>query len=172
MRSLLTSLGLSAVLALGATSVTAQAGDLKLGYVNTEQLLRESAPAKAALARLELEFGKRDRELREAEQRIKASGEKLDKESLTLSEGERARRQRELVDQDRDLQRKRREFQEDLNQRKSEELSAVVERANKVIKQIFEQEKYDLIVQEALAASTRIDITEKVIKALNAAAGK
>ena len=172
MRSLLTTLGLSAVLVLGATSMTAQAGDLKLGYVNTEQLLRESAPAKAALARLELEFGKRDRELREAEQRLKAAGEKLDKDALTLSEGDRARRQRELVDQDRDLQRKRREFQEDLNQRKSEELSAVVERANKVIKQIFEQEKYDLIVQEALAASNRIDITEKVIKALNTAAGK
>ncbi len=172
MRSLLTSLGLSVVLVLGATSMTAQAGDLKLGYVNTEQLLRESAPAKAALARLEQEFGKRDRELREAELRIKAAGEKLDKEGLALSEGDRARRQRELVDQDRDLQRKRREFQEDLNQRKSEELSAVVERANKVIKQIFEQEKYDLIVQEALAASTRIDITEKVIKALNTPAGK
>jgi outer membrane protein len=160
------------VLLLGATSLTAQASDLKLGYVNTEQLLRESAPAKAALARLELEFGKRDRELREAEQRIKSAGEKLDKEGMTLSESERSRRQRDLVDQDRDLQRKRREFQEDLNQRKSEELSAVVERANRVIKQIFEQEKYDLIVQEALAASGRIDITDKVVKALNAASPK
>jgi outer membrane protein len=172
MRYLLTSLSLSAVLLLGATSLTAQASDLKLGYVNTEQLLRESAPAKAALARLELEFGKRDRELREAEQRIKSAGEKLDKEGMTLSESERSRRQRDLVDQDRDLQRKRREFQEDLNQRKSEELSAVVERANRVIKQIFEQEKYDLIVQEALAASSRIDITDKVVKALNAASPK
>ena len=87
----------------------------------------------------------------------------------TLAEGEKNRRQRELVEQDRDLQRERREFQEDLNQRKNEELSGVVERANRVIKQIFEQEKYDLILQEVIFAGPRVDITEKVIKALNAA---
>jgi Skp family chaperone for outer membrane proteins len=86
-----------------------------------------------------------------------------------LSEAELNRRQRELVEQDRDLQRKRREFQEDLNQRKNEELAAVVERANRVIKQIFDQEKYDLIVQEVVFAGPRVDITDKVIKALNAA---
>ena len=76
------------------------------------------------------------------------------------------------MEQDREFQRKRREFQEDLTQRKNEELSSVVERANKVIKQIFETEKYDLILQEAVFASTRIDITDKVIKALNAQGAK
>ena len=83
-----------------------------------------------------------------------------------VSETERSRRQRDLVDQDREFQRKRREFQEDLNQRKNEELSAVVERANKVIKQIFDQEKYDLIIQESVYFSARVDITDKVLKAL------
>ena len=97
-------------------------------------------------------------------------GERLEKEAPTLSESERARRQRELVEQDRDMQRRRREFQEDLSQRKNEELAAVVERANRVIKQIFEQEKYDVILQEAIFAGPRVDITEKVIKSLNAAA--
>jgi outer membrane protein len=86
-----------------------------------------------------------------------------------LSEGERNRRQRELVEQDRDLQRKRREFQEDLNQRRNEETAGLVERANKVIKQIFDNEKYDLILQDVVFAGPRVDITEKVIKALNAA---
>jgi outer membrane protein len=101
--------------------------------------------------------------------RLKGAAEKLDKEAPALSEAERTRRQRELVEQDRDLQRKRREFQEDLSQRRNEELAAVVERANRVIKQIFDQEKYDLILQEVIFAGPKVDITDKVIKALNAA---
>jgi outer membrane protein len=167
MKSTLTSL--CAALALAGTLPSASAQELKLGYVNSERVLREAAPAKAAQAKLETEFGKRDRELREAEQRRKGAEEKLDKDAPTLSEAERTKRQRDLLEQDRDLQRKRREFQEDLNQRRNEELSAVVERANRVIRQIYEQDKYDLIVQEAVFASAKVDITEKVIKALNAA---
>jgi len=142
---------------------------LKIGYVNADRLTRDSAPAKAAQAKLEAEFGKREKELTELANKLKAAADKLDKEGPTLAESERARRQRELVEQDRDLTRKRREFQEDLGQRRNEELAAIVERANRVIRQIFEQEKFDLIVQEAIMASARIDITDKVIKALGAA---
>ncbi|MBK9361877.1 MAG: OmpH family outer membrane protein [Rubrivivax sp.] len=160
---------LAAALALAAISATAIAQDLKIGYVNSERVLREAAPAKAALARMEAEFSKRDRELNDQAGKLKAAAEKLDKDGPTLGEAERTRRQRELVEQDRDLQRKRREFQEDLNQRKNEELASVVERANRVIKQIFDQEKYDVILQEVVFAGPRVDITEKVIKALNAA---
>lgn len=160
---------LAAALALAAFSLTATAQDLKIGYVNSERVLREAAPAKAAQAKLEAEFGKRDRELNDQAVKLKAAAEKLDKDAPTLAEAERSRRQRDLVEQDRDLQRKRREFQEDLNQRKNEELASVVERANRVIKQIFDQEKYDLILQEVVFAGARVDITEKVIKALNAA---
>ena len=159
----------AAALIAGA-SLGASAQDLKIGYINGERVLRESTPAKAAQGKLEVEFGKRERELADDGNRLKAAADKLDKDAPTLSEAERTRRQRELVEQDRDLQRKRRAFQEDLNQRKNEELSAVVERANKVIKQIFETEKYDLILQEAVFAGPRIDITDKVIKALNGAA--
>ena len=154
-------------LALLAGAVFAQ--ELKIGYVNSERVLREATPAKAAQSKLEAEFGKREKELNDAATRLKGAADKLDKDAPTLSETERGRRQRELVEQDRDLQRKRREFQEDLNQRKNEELAAVVERANRVIKQIFDQEKYDLILQEVVFAGPRVDITEKVIKALNAA---
>jgi outer membrane protein len=160
---------LAAALALAAISATATAQELKIGYVNSERVLREASPAKAAQAKLEAEFGKRDRELNDQAVKLKSAAEKLDKDAPTLSEAERTRRQRELVEQDRDLQRKRREFQEDLNQRKNEELASVVERANRVIKQIFDQEKYDLILQEVVFAGPRVDITEKVIKALNAA---
>ena len=145
----------------------AQAQELKIGYVNSERVLREAAPAKAAQTKLEAEFSKRDKELNDQGARLKAAADKLDKDLPTLSEADRTRRQRELVDQDRDLQRKRRELQEDLNQRRNEEVAGVVERANRAIKQIFDSEKYDMIVQEVIFAGPRVDITDKVIKALN-----
>jgi outer membrane protein len=155
----------------GATQV-AHAQELKIGYVNSDKVMRESAPAKAATSRLESEFTRRDKELNDLGARLKASSERLEKDAPTLAEAERARRQRELVEQDREFQRRRRELQEDFNQRRNEELAAVIERANRVIKQIAEAEKYDLIVQEAVHWSPRVDITDKVIKALNANGGK
>lgn len=168
--STLKSFAVAALIAGATLGVSAQ--DLKIGYINGERVLRESVPAKAAQGKLEVEFGKRERELADDGNRLKAAADKLDKDAPTLSEAERTRRQRELVEQDRDLQRKRRAFQEDLNQRKNEELANVVERANRVIKQIFETEKYDLILQEGVVfAGARVDITDKVIRTLNATPG-
>jgi outer membrane protein len=159
-----------ALWALALATTPALAQELKLGYVNSERVLRDSAPAKAAQAKLEAEFGRRERELNDIRNRLKAAADKFEKDAPTLPESEKTRRQRELVDQERDLQRKQREFQEDLNQRKNEELAAVVERANRVIRQIFETEKYDAILQEVVFAGPRVDITDKVIRALNAPA--
>jgi len=162
----------AAMAVAAATATAAGAQELKIGYVNSDRVLREAAPAKAAQAKLETEVRKREKELSDMDARLKAAADKLEKDVPTLAESERTRRQRELVDQDREIQRKRREFQEDINQRKNEELGQVVERANRVIKQIFETEKYDLILQEAVFAGPRADITDKVIKALNAQGGK
>jgi len=148
-------------------TLPAAAQELKIGYVNSERVLREAAPARAAQAKLEAEFGRRERELNDQATRLKAAADRLEKDLPTLSPTDQQRRQRELVDQDRDLQRKRREFQEDLNQRRNEELASVVERANRAIKQIFDAEKYDLILQEVVFAGARVDITDKVIRALN-----
>ena len=167
--SFLKSSAAAALLALAALG--AQAQELKIGYVNADRVLRDATPAKAAQAKLEAEFGKREKELADMANKLKAAGEKLDKDAPTLAESERNRRQRELVEQNRDFDRKRREFQEDLTQRKNEELASVVERANKVMKQIFDSAKYDLIIQEAVFAGPKIDITDKVIKALNAQSG-
>jgi outer membrane protein len=155
-------------------AVGAQAQEMKIGFVNSDRVLREATPAKAAQTRLEAEFSKRQKEGEDAAAKLKAAADKLDKDAPTLGEAERTRRQRDLVEQDRELQRKRREFQEDLNQRKNEELASVVERANKVVKQIYDTEKFDLILQGdvVIFASARIDITDKVIKALNAQGAK
>ena len=156
-------------LALLGPLASVRAEEVKIGYVNVERLQREAAPAKAALSKLQSEFEKREKDLLETQARIKTTADKLDKDAPTLAESERVRRQRDLVDQNRDFERRRREYQEDLNQRRSEEVAALLERANRVIRQIADQEHYDLIMQDAVFASPRMDITDKVIKALNAA---
>ncbi len=154
-------------LLIAGVQLSAYAQELKVGFVSTERIFRDAAPAKAATAKLELEFSKREKDLQELANRLKATAEKLDKDGPVLADAERSKRQRELAEMDKDFQRRQREFREDLNQRRNEELAVVLERANKVIKQIAEAEKYDIIFQEAVYASPRIDITEKVLKALN-----
>jgi outer membrane protein len=145
----------------------AVAADTKVGFVSTERVLRESSPAKAAQKKLEAEFAKREKELQEASAKLRGMVEKLERDAPVMSEADRGKRQREISDTERDLQRRQREFREDLNQRRNEELAVVVERANKAIRQIAEAEKYDIIFQEAVYASPRIDITEKVVRVLN-----
>jgi outer membrane protein len=145
----------------------AQAQEVKIGFVSTERIFREAAPAKTANAKIEQEFSKRDKELQDMGARLKTMADKLDKDAPVLSEADRGRRQRELGDLDKDFQRRQREFREDLNQRRNEELATVLDRTNRVIKQIAEAEKYDIVFQEAVYISPRIDITDKVLKALN-----
>jgi outer membrane protein len=157
-----------ALLSLGAICMTAvNAQELKIGFVNTDRIFREASTAKAAQAKLEQEFSKREKELVELGNSLKSNSEKLERDAPTLSETQRTTRQRQLSDQDREFQRKRREFQEDLNARKNEELQQVLEKANKVVKQVAEAEKYDLILQEAVYINPKHDITEKVIKVIN-----
>jgi len=99
--------------------------------------------------------------------KLKATADKLDKDSPILSEADRARQQRDLQEMDREFQRRRREFQEDLNQRKNEELQSLLERAQKIVRQIAEQEKYDVILQDAVYVGPRADVTDKVLKTLD-----
>ncbi|KRB91471.1 outer membrane protein chaperone [Noviherbaspirillum sp. Root189] len=158
-------MALLAALMLPLAGVHAQ--DSRVGFVSTERIFREAAPAKAAQAKIEQEFSRREKELQDMAARLKGMSDKLDKDAAILAESDRVKRQRELADLDKDFQRKQREFREDLNQRRNEELAIVLERTNKVIKQIAEAEKFDIVFQEAVYASPRIDITDKVLKALN-----
>lgn len=153
--------------AIASTAVASFAQDLKIGFVSTERILRDSNAAKAAQTRLEQEFSRRERELNQLGEQLRQATEKLEKDLPTLSESQRVSRQRQVVELDRDFQRRRREFQEDLAQRRNEELQAVIERANRVIRQIAEAEKYDLILQEAVYIAPKHDITDKVINGLN-----
>ncbi len=168
MKNFLRASGSAALLSLVALCCQAQAEDFRVGFVNIDRILREATPAKAGQTKLEQEFSKREKDLLDAGNVLKAASDKFEREAPTLAESQRNARQKQLVDQDRDFQRKRREFQEDLNSRKNEELQQVIEKANRVIKQVAETEKYDAVLQEAAYINPKHDITDKVIKALNA----
>jgi outer membrane protein len=158
----------AAALAVSLTTTLALAqGEYKIGFVNTERLFREATPAKRAQQKLEKEFAGRDADIQKLSKQVRDLQALLERDSVTMAETERRNKERDLANMSRDLQRLQREFREDLNLRRNEELAAVQERANKVIQQIAESEKFDLILQDPVVyASPRIDITEKVIKAL------
>lgn len=145
----------------------AVAADMKIGFVNTERVFREAAPAKRAQQKLEREFAARNQDLAKLEKQGRDLQAELERESVTLTESARRDKERLLADISRNFQRMQREIREDLNLRRNEELAGVQERATRVINQIAEQEKFDLVIQEAVFASTRIDITDKVIRALS-----
>lgn len=155
-----------AAAALMASSTLVPAAELKVGFVKLERLFKEAAPAVKAQKKIEKEFASRDQELQKLAKQARDMQTSLEKDGVTMSESERRDKEQELARMNRDLQRMQRELREDLNLRKNEELAAVLERANKVIQQIAESEKFDLILQEAVYISPRIDITDRVIKAL------
>ncbi|HWD15683.1 MAG TPA: OmpH family outer membrane protein [Casimicrobiaceae bacterium] len=156
-----------AAVLLVATAGTAGAAEYKIGFVNTERLFREATPAKRAQAKIEKEFATRDAEIQKLAKQVRDLQAALDRDGATMADTDRRNKERDLANQTRDLQRMQREFREDVNLRKNEEISALQERANKVIQGIAESEKYDLILQDPVVyASQRIDITDKVIKAL------
>ncbi|EON18846.1 outer membrane chaperone Skp [Cupriavidus sp. GA3-3] len=162
----LTAAGLAAV-ALCATA-PAQAQPARIAAVNSERLLRDSQPAKRAQNKLAQEFDKRDRELQGMARKNRALAAQLDTDAGALSDAEWQRRQHEVAEMDRELQRKQQAFREDLQRRHNEELARLAKRANRVIRQLAEQRGYDLVIQEAVYVNPRIDITEDVMKALNA----
>jgi outer membrane protein len=159
---------------VGASAFTGwvQAQDFKIGIVNTDRILRDSNVAKSAQAKLESEFLKREKDLNDAINAFKVAADKFERDAPTLSEAQRVSKQKLLVDQDRDLKRRQREFQEDLGARKNEENQMLFEKAGRAVKQVAESEKYDLILQDAAYFNPKHDITEKVIKVLNASVSK
>lgn len=161
-----------ALMGLLLLAAPAMAQEFKLGFVSLDRIIKEAQPAKNAQAKLEQEFSKREKDLQAQGADLKKRADELERDAPALSETQRAARQKQLVEMDRDFQRKRREFQEDLNSRRNEELQQVFERANKVVREVANAEKYDLILQEAVYVNPKHDITDKVIKALNASVTK
>ncbi|MDN4060188.1 OmpH family outer membrane protein [Massilia sp. YIM B02769] len=145
----------------------AQNAPSRIGFVFTERLMTESKMAKAADAKIQAEFSKRQKTNEELVAKFKQMSEKFDADAPRLTDIERTRRARELFDMEKDVQRMNREFQEDLMQRKSEERAAIATKAYKLIEQIAEQEKLDAVLQEAAWSSPRIDITDKILKQLD-----
>ena len=160
-------IGLVAMIATAAPFALAQEAASRVGAVNLDKIFNESNIAKQSQAKLEKDFSKRQSEIRDSAEKIKAAAEKLDRDAAVMNEAERIRRQRALAEQDRDLQRKQREFTEDLNQKTFEERAKIIEKANIALKQVAEQKKLDIIVQDPPFANPKSDVTDDVIKALN-----
>jgi outer membrane protein len=153
-------------LALMGVSQLALADATKFGFVNSDRIMRESAPAVRALKRIENDFSKRDQELQRLARDLDALQKDLENENSKMSEAERQKKERSLSELNRDFQRKQREFREDLNQRRNDDMASIIERTNQAIKQIAERDKYDVILQDAVYVNPRVDITDKVLKAL------
>jgi len=159
-------LAFSLVLASAFAAAPALAADTKIGFVNTEKLLREAPLSVAAQKKLEREFAARDQELQKMAKQARDLQSQLDKDGVTMSDSERKNKERDLGNLNRELQRQGREFREDLNLRRNEELGQIQERARKAIQDIARAEKYDLIVEQAVYFDPKIDITDRVLKSL------
>lgn len=155
-------------LILAFSNLCFSADPIKIGYVKVQEVIQNASISKTAEKKLRQEFAKKDAELKKLSTELKKKVEIFDRDQAILSNEEKKKVQRDLADMERDLRRKNRETKEDLDQRRSEELAAVIEKANAVIKKIAEKEKFDLIVENAVYAAPTINITDKVIKALNA----
>ena len=140
--------------------------ETRIGFVNSQKIMNDAPQAARAKKKIEKDFEKRDQDLQRIAKQLQGLQENIDKNAVTMAESERRTKEREFGELNRDFQRKQREFREDLSQRQNEEMASIFERVNKIIKQIAEAEKYDIIFQEAVYANPRIDITDKVIKAL------
>ncbi|MBK7415618.1 MAG: OmpH family outer membrane protein [Dechloromonas sp.] len=143
-----------------------EANELKVGYVNTQRIFRDAPAAQKAAKKLEGEFSRRDQDLQKMAKQLQGLQENLEKNSVTMAESDRRNKEKEFGELSREFQRKQREFREDLNLRQNEENAAVIEKANKAIKQIAEAEKYDLVLQDVVWVSPKLDMTDRVIKAL------
>lgn len=142
------------------------ANELKIGYVNTERLFRDSPLAVRTLKKLEQEFAKRDQDIQKLVKQARDAQQALDKENLTMSEADKVRKGRELAAMTREIQRAQREYREDINQRRNEEFSAIQEKARKLILEIAEREKFDLVLENAIYAGPRVDVTDRIMKLL------
>ena len=159
---------LLSLISFGILSVASSASgqELKIGFVNTDRVFKEAAPALRSQKKLQEEFAPRDQEIKAVNSQATEVKAKLEKDGLTMAESEKRALESELARLSREIQRLQREFREELNLRKQEELKVILRIANEEIDKLAAEEKYDLILQEAVYRSDRLDITDKVIKAL------
>ena len=167
--SLITALLTAALLAAASCPALAQQPAPRIGFINTQRVMHDAIIAQRAQKAIESEFRSRDADLQRLAERLKTMSEQFQKNAVTMSENDQRSKERELNDLRREFDRKQREFGEDLQNRRNEAMSQVIGKANDIIRRIAEQEKMDIIFQDAVYASPRIDVTDKVIKALDAA---
>lgn len=145
------------------------AADLKIGFVNVARLLEKAPQAEAAKKDLEREFKPRDSKLMSEQKTIKAMEEKLAKDEAVMSEAERQKLERDLLNRKRDAKRVQDEFREDFNLRRNEELAKLQKSIFEAIQSLAKEENYDLLLTDGVVfAKDSIDITNKIEQKLQA----
>ena len=162
--ALVTTLVLGSVAA--ALPVQAQAQGSKVGFVNTERILRESGPAKAAQAKLDAEFKPRESKVQSLQKNAQTLAANLQRDRATLSQTEGAKRERAVNLAEQQFDNEARALRDDFAARQNELLQSIIQSANASIKKIAESENYDMVIQDAVTVNLRVDITDKVIQAL------
>lgn len=150
------------IMAIGSVA----AAELKIGYVNAVKVIEEAPQGEAALKKLEAEFAPRDKQIIEMQNKLKRLEQDLEKNALVLKDTEARSKEFEIVGLKRDLRRATQEFREDYNLRRNEELTALQKIVQKTIAEIAKQENFDLILESAVYAGPKVDITEKILKKL------
>jgi outer membrane protein len=153
-------------LSVGVMPAPVLAAELKIGYVNAVKVIEEAPQGEAALKKLESEFAPRDKQIVEMQNKLKLLEQELEKNALVLKDAEHRSKEFEIVSLKRDLRRATQEFREDYNLRRNEELAALQKIVQKTIADIAKQENYDLILESAVYASNKADITDKILKRL------
>lgn len=160
-------LGCAAVLGFGLSAQAAAAEAVqKIGFINTERVYLESKQAQGIQAKLEKEFSGRQKALQKLQKEGADLEKKLADSKLQGEAREAAAKQwGELVQR---FRRAQAELAEDYNLRRNEEFAALQQNANRVILDLAKKEGYDVILQDVIYVNSKFDITDRVVKAMNA----
>lgn len=155
------------LLALGllalCAAVTAQAQDLRLGYVDMKRLFDSAPQVVNAREALDREFSPRNEALLADEARLERMEAEL-AEATDLDAEQRFEREREIRNLQRSIERRREDLAEELRFRTNAEKKALEETIEVAVQQIAEAGDFDLILTSPVAyASDRIDVTDRVL---------
>lgn len=157
-------LGLAAALAAFAVRAADQ-----VGFVDVDRVFAESRAGKQSKADLDNEAAGYSRELQQLNESAASAQQDLDKNGLTLSEGDRAQRLRRIGEIRAQFDRRKQEFSEEYGQHRDDAVAALLKQVEKSVAKVAEQAHLDVVVNRAVAVAAPADITNKVIADLDRA---
>lgn len=164
-------LGMALILSLlWAASVEAQAA--RIGYVDSNAVLAEYAPAQEARQQLENARQDAEAELQLLQSGWQAAIEEFQQQAMSMTPEARQNREQELGGQQQALQQRTQELEIQFQQRQAELLQPVMDRVTAVIEELRVEGNYAMILDRAsqviLAADPALELTQEVLTRLQA----